>query len=122
MLEFEMSQIKQSLLNRTVNIYRNISTKSPSGDKQKNEVINIVNLKVRIDTNTIDSKTYNDKFGQEVIVSSHIMFCNSDLDIIDDDIVKEGTDKYIVVFVNKNPGGVIGHHMEVFINYSNLLK
>ncbi len=112
------TQIKQSLLNKTVTVSRPTPVENSSGDES--------NALVPVD-NTVKARiTRHDQVGQDAVhrvgaveAATHRMFCNAGIDIQATDKVIDGSNTYTVVNVNDEPGGAIDHHYEVELSIEN---
>jgi len=54
--------------------------------------------------------------------STHLMFTAIGLDIQEKDFVFESSDKYIVNYVDKKPGGAIDSHYQTYMTYNNTMQ
>jgi len=110
--------IRQSLLNKLVNIYKFQNTISSTGDVSNAKVAVQYNVKCRITNNRVIDR--GNILGVSGIISSssHVMFCNVGTLIEVGYLVLDGTREFRIDFVIKEPGGALNSHYEVYLSLS----
>ncbi len=119
-----MSGIKTKYLNKTVVVKRTpsgVGETDSTGDLIVDEEIVIVALKIRITDNVNYKNESQPEYGK-MSNSNKIGFCNVGNDIRTGDIIYDGTKKYFVDAVDSEPGGVMDHHMELYLSYSEAIN
>jgi hypothetical protein len=113
----------ERLYNKYVDIVDDVDTKTSTGDVEKGDVIIYSNIKCRITNNAQYSNDNISPVGY-IDSSSHIMFCYPNYPNIKKGVYvvdRIKSKKYIVEFVDDEPGGVSDHHLEIFLRFSNVL-
>lgn len=97
-------------------IYRKVDTLSESGDISGIELQIGTDINMRIIENKVDPSSGIGVLGA-LASSSHIGFCNSGYDIREGDTIAIAGEagRYAVKYVDKEPGGAINHHYEVYL-------
>lgn len=104
--------IRERLLNKLVTVYSISPTVSSSGDVTYSALTTVGQIYVRITDYKPDNINGKD-FGMYVS-STNIIFCNPpSINIVPGNYIHDGTDKYKVNYVDKNPGGEMNHHWEI---------
>ena len=104
--------IKTRLLNKLVTVYAITPYISSSGDIANSGLTYVGQIYVRITDYKPDNINGKD-FGMYVS-STNIIFCNPpSINIAPGNYIHDGTSKYKVNYVDKNPGGELDHHWEI---------
>ncbi len=113
--------VKAKLLNKTVVVERASTTLDDSGDSTGSRTQIEAALKGRIVRNRLFGQSSANQAGP-ITSSTHKLITNGAHGGQEGDLVVDGSDEYIVSFIDKKPGGtIVGeklHHWEVFMNAS----
>lgn len=106
-------------LNKRIVIKRKLTTEagiSKSGDIKKSAEETIAsNVPMRITTNkTSDEKKLSEEGGW--MNASYLSFTFTGIDIKINDYVEDDNERYLVAWVDKEPGGEIDSHYEIYMN------
>lgn len=117
--------IKSRLLNKTVTIERRSTTLDDSGDTTGARTEIEAALKMRIVKNELFGEGVGEESGP-IAASSHKGITNGDHGGQTGDFVVDGTDEYVIKWIDKSPGGTITgdkiYHWEVFMNLSDAAR
>lgn len=103
------------LLNKTLTVKRISSSISDSGEEVNNVQIISSNVSGRITRNKGTVSEIVQEYGLS-IASTHKIFTNYGIDVLEGDYIYDGNTPYVVSYVDKIPGGVVDSHFEIYAN------
>lgn len=110
-----MSIIPQRLLVSVASVQRASQTATSTGDMSQTLTTVLSNVLIRVTLN--DRMITYGRTGEqgENVVVSHIGFVLPTSIIVKGDFVTVGLEQFKVLYVEDNPGGITGHHKELYL-------
>jgi len=107
--------IPARLLNKSVTVTRITSGGiTASGDINNSYASHLTGVAMRITNNDMINESGVSNYGLKA-ESTHIGFCAAGLDIKLGDKVVDGSYSYDVKFVEREPGGALSHHIQLYL-------
>ena len=111
--------IPEAMLNRRVNVLRLVVSRTTTGDQQTKRSSWRRDQKIRICRNYKAEPSGITNAGL-IVTSTHKGFALPEAGIASGDILVDTMtgEMYEVKFVDRRPGGVSGHHTEIYMNHA----
>jgi hypothetical protein len=115
-----MKQIRLKILNKTVDVEKPGQTISSSGSVGGNRTTIYSNLPIRITKARSDGKGVKDEgtaaYSNYLGLIRYYDDSGNKIIILTGYLIIDGDETYKVEFVDDEPGGLIGHHQELYIS------